>query len=718
MKLIIVTPWFSEKLNGGCEKVAVQLASRLSKTHSVTVFATCSPSLRDHWGKHEQPRLETKENYQVQFFECGPARRENFAEATQSITAATQFNPGISPVGPPVEALFWANNISSPALLERLSKSDCDRIILLPYLFGVVNDALVSPELEHLRSKMFLMPCLHDESFAYLRRVEVAIHNAGGLLLLSAGEMAVAQQLYGPGVTHKAAVVGSGIEPGRAGKNKLKYPYFLCIGIRAGKGAELLIEAFRLYKSRYPHSPEKLVLVGQSDVDFSAPDIVQLKEITEQYKATLLKHCLALASPSKSESYSRAMHEAWHQGRPVIVRGDCSATAQAVADSGGGWTAIAIEDWAEKLADIAQASPEELATVGSKGKRYGATWANWGKAISRINKAIALPAPQPLTKRPIHQLLAGLTAGDAISNHALTLRQQLRAKGHPSEIYAEHCDHPLAHPLADFPRNCELIYHHHIGTSAADVAIAHTGKKRLIYHNITPAHFFERSQVQATMALIRACAQLKQLVNCGFHSIQADSEYNAKDLWKLGAQGIKIEPLPTPASRWDVAPDWELMEKLQGTTNLLFVGRIVENKCQHDLIETFQYFCAQNPTMQDCKLLLVGGGDPASEYHQRVRQLASNVPGVEMLGKLSEAGLAACYRSASLYLSLSEHEGFGVPLIEAKQHGIPMIAYDCSAVSETIGDYAVLIDGKDPKLIAGLCWALLELQAEAEPIAA
>jgi len=714
LDIVIVTPWFSESLNGGCEKVALQIAKRLSKNHSVHVFTTCSPSLRDHWGKHHKPRDEEKSGYTVSYFPCSPSDPSAFAEATNAITSCQELTPGVFHVSDLIERLFWQDNVNSPALLERLAEVECDRIILLPYLFGVINSALTDPKLAHQRSKMILMPCLHDEGFAYLRQVEDAVHNAAGLLLLSKGELEVAQKLYGPGVAPKAAIVGSGIEPKKAGRAPLKSPYLLCIGIRPGKGAELLVEAFKLFKRQHPKSRLQLVLVGQADADFSGPGIDQRGVVTESQKASLLAHCLALCSPSKSESFSRAMFEAWHYSRPVIVRGDCKATAWAVAECDGGWTATTIEEWAAKIKQVDIADSTIIEGKGKRGKAYRNKWGDWGKAIARIEAAISLPAPlAPLEKTAVHQLLAGISPGDAISNYAFELRDKLRQQGHPSEIYAEHCNHPEAIALDKFPGGkCEIFYHHYIDTKAAEIAMAHKGRKRLIYHNITPPSFIQSSRPQWLIALINARAQLKKLIASGFDEIIADSEYNAEDLYQNGADQVTVEPPPTPPKRWDISPDRELMRRLSdGATNLLFVGRIVENKCQHHLIETFRHFQQQNPDRRS-RLILAGGGDSNSEYHQQVRRLAAEAPGVEILCKVSEAELAACYRSAHLYLSLSEHEGFGVPLIEAKQHGIPVLAFDSSAVGETIGDYAILFEDKsDLTLVAAIASALMQEKA-------
>jgi glycosyltransferase involved in cell wall biosynthesis len=84
---------------------------------------------------------------------------------------------------------------------------------------------------------------------------------------------------------------------------------------------------------------------------------------------------------------------------------------------------------------------------------------------------------------------------------------------------------------------------------------------------------------------------------------------------------------------------------------------------------------------------------------QRLREKLGS-EGIAFTGSITEASLAAHYREADVYVCLSEHEGFGLPLIEAMRAGVPVVAYDAGAVAETLGGSAVLMRTLDPRVIA------------------
>jgi glycosyltransferase involved in cell wall biosynthesis len=58
-------------------------------------------------------------------------------------------------------------------------------------------------------------------------------------------------------------------------------------------------------------------------------------------------------------------------------------------------------------------------------------------------------------------------------------------------------------------------------------------------------------------------------------------------------------------------------------------------------------------------------------------------------GAIPDEELAIYYRHAAVYISLSEHEGFCVPLVEAMAAGVPVLAYSAAAVPDTLGGAGV-----------------------------
>ncbi|HEX8281031.1 MAG TPA: glycosyltransferase, partial [Chthoniobacterales bacterium] len=182
-------------------------------------------------------------------------------------------------------------------------------------------------------------------------------------------------------------------------------------------------------------------------------------------------------------------------------------------------------------------------------------------------------------------------------------------------------------------------------------------------------------------------------ISCGV------SAYNARELADCGFRKPGILPLPIDPARWDVAADPKLMAELQdGRTNLLFVGRIAPNKKQHELVVAFREYLRVD---ESARLILIGKAEEADPYALHVQNKVSEL-GLEhavlMPGSISEAQLAAYWRTATLFWSMSEHEGFCAPLIEAMWFDVPVLAFRSSAVPETLGEAGLMFTEKDDQV--------------------
>jgi glycosyltransferase involved in cell wall biosynthesis len=80
---------------------------------------------------------------------------------------------------------------------------------------------------------------------------------------------------------------------------------------------------------------------------------------------------------------------------------------------------------------------------------------------------------------------------------------------------------------------------------------------------------------------------------------------------------------------------------------------------------------------------------------------------VVFTGHVDQDDLLAYYRVADLFLCLSEHEGYCVPLVEAMEMGVPVVAWAAGAVPETLRGGGVLLRDKDPELVVELIARLL-----------
>ncbi|PYS91964.1 MAG: group 1 glycosyl transferase [Acidobacteria bacterium] len=710
----IVIPWFGAELTGGAEQQAFQIATRLAaRGHNVEVLTTCNRSFHADWSVNHYPAGASHEDgLTLRRFPVDARDAHAFDQVNAKLLAldATVLRPGVSPLSADEAHTFIHENIKSGALLEHLrnERTSYHAFIFLPYMFA---PAMLGLPL--VANRAWLQPCLHDEAAAYLPETAELFRRARALLFNSEGELELALQLYGPSIHSRSAVVGEGIEraayepeqPARALPASVRDTRFvLYLGRRDRvKNVDLLTRAFAQFKAAQPESRLQLVLAGPGAESFNADGVHDLGLVADETKAALLAHARALAQPSRNESFSRALMEAWSAGRPVIAHRDCLATAIAVERAAGGWLAANEAEWMELFARIEAASDEELATLGARGRVYAAEQADWDKTIARYEMLLGLTvqpnvqahvkhAPEP---RAIHQLLPDIVFGDAISNQARAIREHLRSFGYESEIFVKRREARLATEAQLFDETQPaptdgLLYHHSIGSELTAFASAHAGPKCLVYHNVTPAEFYAPYRPGFAWMLETGRAHLPKLA-CHFPVSVGDSAFNAAELAACGFREPGVLPIIVDPDKWNIAPDAELMARLQdGRTNILFVGRAAPNKRQDRLVEMFAHYRAHDP---HARLIIAGEGRAFDPYFNHVRATIKRLgleAHVEVTGLIEDARLLAYYRTAHLYWSASEHEGFGAPLVEAMWFDVPVLALNITAVPETLATAGML----------------------------
>jgi glycosyltransferase involved in cell wall biosynthesis len=171
---------------------------------------------------------------------------------------------------------------------------------------------------------------------------------------------------------------------------------------------------------------------------------------------------------------------------------------------------------------------------------------------------------------------------------------------------------------------------------------------------------------------------------------------------------VETVPLVVDYDAFDAKPDADVLRRYDDDwTNLLFVGRLSPNKKQEDLARIFYHYKRINPRS---RLFLVGSARQVPRYRQILDELVRRlgVSDVVITGGVSHAALVAYYKLASAFVCMSEHEGFCVPLIEAMRFDLPLIAYDSSAVAETLDGTGVLVHDKDHEQIAELIHCIVE----------
>ena len=313
-----------------------------------------------------------------------------------------------------------------------------------------------------------------------------------------------------------------------------------------------------------------------------------------------------------------------------------------------------------------------------------------------------------LDNMKINQILPAISYGDAVSSDAIEIQKLLRDLGYSSEIYSKYI-HPkcsqYAKSLNDYKGNANniLLYHFSMaGMDVTDFVKSMPDSKALIYHNITPPEYFLKYDVNLSYMCSRGRDELKTM--CEYFQLGiGDSEFNRLELERIGFKRTEVLPIVVDFDKY-AKYDRKLVNGLlkDKFINFLFVGRIAPNKCQEDIIKVFYYY--NTIINKNSRLYLVGDKQIAgyvSELECLIRELDLSQK-ISLTGMVDNRTLAAYYKSSNIFLSMSEHEGFCVPLIEAMSFGIPVIAYASAGIPYTLEDAGILLHKKNYIEIAEL----------------
>jgi glycosyltransferase involved in cell wall biosynthesis len=307
----------------------------------------------------------------------------------------------------------------------------------------------------------------------------------------------------------------------------------------------------------------------------------------------------------------------------------------------------------------------------------------------------------------VHQLVPSFAPRDAVGNHTLQVQQVLRGLGVRSEIYVGEARREVAarsHPYRELAVEPDtwLLYQASTGSPMADWLLARPERKLLNYHNITPASVFAPWEPHVAVELELGRRQLAALAPVTEHAI-ADSAYNEAELVEVGYGATTVVPILLDTSTFERAVDGRARDRLRREakgTAWLFVGRIAPNKAQHDLIKAFAVY--RQVFDHEARLRLVGGSSShayLTSLERFVHELGVH-DAVDLVGDVPDGVLVAHYEAADVYVSASDHEGFGVPLLEAMHHRLPVVAYGSTAVPETVGDGGLCLPRKDAGFLA------------------
>jgi len=308
----------------------------------------------------------------------------------------------------------------------------------------------------------------------------------------------------------------------------------------------------------------------------------------------------------------------------------------------------------------------------------------------------------------VDQLVPAYHRGDAIGDTASHMRDFFRSRGFASGIYCLDRDRGLeAEPFAEFlaPGPGDVTILHFALPSPLTQGFARLkSRKVLVYHNITPEGFF--TPFNPEMARIcrlgrEELAFLSPIVDIAL----ADSEYNRRELTDLGYRKTGVLPLFIDFDKY-AGPMSSFVHGLyrDDRTNILFVGRVAPNKRIEDLIRTTFYFKRYISPL--VRLIVVGKTASLPRYYGGLVRMADEFflrpEEIVFTGHVPDEEMFALYRASDVFLSMSEHEGFCLPLVESMIFDLPIIAYNSTAVPFTLEGAGVLINSKRLDMVGEL----------------
>jgi glycosyltransferase involved in cell wall biosynthesis len=308
----------------------------------------------------------------------------------------------------------------------------------------------------------------------------------------------------------------------------------------------------------------------------------------------------------------------------------------------------------------------------------------------------------------IHQLTAGFAKGDAISNQVLAMRRIFRSWGCASDIFSERGRilPELRGDAYDASEAGERI-------DAADIAILHLSigspvneifsnlpcKKVIYYHNITPPRFFEHVQKRTAEMLRRGRDQARAL--SGIADVNAAvSAFNARELVEMGYDSPSVVPLVLDLNL--VKAVNRNVRRPGSPVTVLSVGRCAPNKrIEHSLL-AFAYL--QRYVQPNSRFVHVGSYAGTEAYYHVLRSMIRSLEleNVQFTGSVSQDELNEQYGAATIFLCMSEHEGFCIPVLESMVHDVPVIAYAAGAIPDTMDTAGVLVIEKEYETLAEL----------------
>ena len=317
----------------------------------------------------------------------------------------------------------------------------------------------------------------------------------------------------------------------------------------------------------------------------------------------------------------------------------------------------------------------------------------------------------------LYHVLSSLVYGNAIGDDVLAIDKYLKKAGYDSGIMACIIDEKLLTRAEVFrPEKINeediIIYHKSSGDTLQQQIQSIHCKKIMLYHNITPAKYFQPYDKLMFIKLEQGYRQIETLIPY-LDYIWGVSAYNLQEILDAGMEMSRTAVLPIilDFEQYMQPADTAVLHRIGSRegTKLLFTGRIAPNKCQEDVIKVFYYY--KHFVDNKAQLYLVGSYRGMEKYYAKLQGFVAELglSDVYFTGHISFQELLAYYKACDVFVCMSEHEGFCVPLVECMYFDLPIVAYASSAIPETLAGSGVLLHDKD---YGQFCDAIKRLQQD------
>jgi glycosyltransferase involved in cell wall biosynthesis len=384
-KIAFVIPWYGKNISGGAEMECKSIAERLHQSGlKVEILTTCVKDFSSDWNINYH-----KEG--VEYINEVPVRR--FKVRKRDVKAFDGVNYKLIkdlPITLEEEDTFFREMVNSPSLEAFIvdNQNEYKEFVFIPYMFGTTYFGSKA-----CKGKATIIPCLHDENYAYMKRMKEMFDNFHKVIFNAEPERVLAQNLYGLKEA-KTATFGLGLEtefsmdPDRFKKKyKIEQPFVLYAGRKdVGKKVDLLLQYFEKFTKEGANI--ELVLIGGGSIDIprSISHLVHdlgFVDIQDKYDAYAASLCLC--QPSTNESFSIVIMESWIAGRPVLVNEGCEVTTHFAKTSRGGLYFRDYDDF--KQAILLYLTNKELCkTMGQLGRNFVKQNFDWDIVVERYTK--------------------------------------------------------------------------------------------------------------------------------------------------------------------------------------------------------------------------------------------------------------------------------------------------------------------------------------------